>query len=96
MLYKIDFLHKVLFFATFRKFYELDAVGVHPFVTYSDATGGFCICVYRRKTKEESSRDSDWKMVRHGHVGSFNGRRQAEIAAIELAIEIGKKYNYIK
>lgn len=79
-----------------RKFYELDAVGVRPFVTYSDATGGYNICVYRRKTKEESSGVSDWKMVRHGHVGSFSDRRQAEIAAIELAIEIGKKYNYIK
>lgn len=81
---------------TSQKFYELDAVGVRPFVAYSEATGGYKICVYRRKTKEESTGDSDWKMIRHGYVGSFNDRRQAEIAAIDLAIEIGKKYNYIK
>lgn len=75
-------------------FYEYDKRGVRPIVRYSEANGGWTIECYRRKTKEESGGDWDWKMIRIGHIQSYLSRREAEIKVIEMAELICEEFGY--
>lgn len=69
--------------------YQLDELGVRPFVGYSEATGKFNVVVWHKNLK--STDDGDWKMIRVGHIASYSTRKEAEKVAIELAVSIAKE-----
>ena len=71
-----------------------DRRGVKGFVGYSTATGKFTIEHYRKKTKEESQGDHDWKMIRIGHVHSYNTREEAENITLKLCEKICKEFGF--
>lgn len=71
-----------------------DARGVRVFVKYASSNGKFGIECYRKKTVKESSGDTDWKMIRVGHVGTFDTRAAANVAALQLAKDICEEFNF--
>ena len=77
-----------------KRFYDYDKRGVRAFVKYSTANGCWRIECYRKKTKDESKGDSDWQMLREGHIMSYDSREKAEEKVLELAEEICKQYKF--
>lgn len=71
-----------------QTFKDYDKRGVRPFVRYSTSSGGWSIECYRKKRKDESEGDHDWKMIREGNIQSYESREIAEQKAIELAEKI--------
>jgi hypothetical protein len=76
------------------RFYAFDGRGVRAFVRYSTASGGWAIECYRKKRKDESEGEHDWKMIREGHIQSYGNRLEAELKALELAEEVCKENGY--
>lgn len=64
-----------------------DSIGIRILFGYG-ANGGFNIEIRRKKTKEESEGDHDWKMIRHGYLGSYQYRNEATDAGIEHAFDL--------
>jgi len=75
-----------------QTFKDFDKRGVRPFVTYAAATGKYGVECYRKEKEPRS--DADWKMIRVGHVQSYNTRDEAEVQALQLAQHICEQYNY--
>lgn len=75
-----------------NQFYQYDKRGVRAFICYSNANGGWKIEIYRKKTKQESKGETDWQMVREGHIMSYGTRLEAELKSLELAENICKEY----
>ena len=73
-----------------------DRRGVRAFVRYAPNSGTWAIECFRKKTKEESEGDHDWKMIRVGHIQTYNTRNEANIKALELADSICKEFNFKK
>jgi hypothetical protein len=76
------------------RFFSYDKRGVRAFVRYQTGNGCWAVELYRKKTKEESEGDHDWKMIRIGHINSYYTRKEAEIKALELCAETCKEYGY--
>lgn len=70
-----------------------DKRGVRAFVRYG-TSGKWAIECYRKKRKDESKGDNDWKMIREGHIQSYESRKEAEKKALELAEEICKENGF--
>ena len=75
-------------------FYNYDARGVRAFVGYQSGNGCWSVEVFRKKTKEESEGDHDWKMVRVGHIQSYDSRVEAELKALEIAKDVCEEFGY--
>jgi hypothetical protein len=80
-----------------------DQRGVRLFVKYADSNGKWAIECFRRKTQKELQKefeelkisiDSNWRMVREGHVNTFNSRQEALDKALLLAEQICEKYKF--
>jgi hypothetical protein len=76
------------------RFTAYDKRGVRAFVTYSEGTGKWGVVCWRKKTKEESQGETDWKMVREGHIVSYYTRKQATVEALKKAQEICEAYKF--
>lgn len=76
------------------RFYDYDKRGVRAFVRYATNSGGWAIECYRKKRKDESEGENDWKMIREGYIQSYGSRQEAELKALELAEEVCKKNGY--
>jgi hypothetical protein len=61
-----------------------DSNGVRVFISYG-ASGGFGVCLYRKKTQKESSGESDWRMVRESIISSYLTRDAAEEVGFQKA-----------
>ena len=70
------------------RFYEFDKRGVRAFVRYSISNGLWAVECYRKKRKDESEGEHDWKMIREGHISTYESRQEAEIKCFELAEEV--------
>lgn len=77
-----------------NNFYDYDERGVKAFTKYSELNGKWSIELYRKKTTEESKGVHDWKMIRIGHVQTYDSRLLAEKKAIELAESICLEYGF--
>ena len=77
-----------------NKFHNYDKRGVRCFVKYSTANGLFAIECYRKKTEQESEGTGDWRMIRVGHIQSYETRNEAEDAVLELAEDICKEFRF--
>lgn len=80
--------------STCENLYEFDRIGVRPFVRYSLGNGTWSIECYRKKLPHESKGDCDWKMIREGHVQTYNTRKEAIEKVLIMADEICEKYGY--
>jgi hypothetical protein len=67
---------------------ELDTLGIRCFVTYAEQNGKFGVVVYRSKRPAELKSDTDWGMIRCGHIMSYNTRGEAEKVATEFGNSI--------
>lgn len=76
------------------KIKELDKRGVRAFVTYAQETGNWAIEVYRKKRPDETTGDTDWKMIRIGHIQTYSSREEAFLKSIELAEQVAKENNF--
>lgn len=74
-------------------FKEYDERGVRAFVKHSDI-GTFGIECYRKKLPSESKGESDWRMVRIGHIQTYMTREEAEQKALELAQSICEEFGF--
>ena len=72
--------------------YRYDKRGVRTFVCYANGNGCWRIELYRKKTKQESKGETDWQMVREGHIMSYGTRLEAELKSLELAKNICEDY----
>lgn len=76
------------------RFYDYDKRGVRVFVQYSTTNGKWGIECYRKKRKDESKGENDWRMIREGHIQTYISREEAEQKALELAEQICLENGY--
>ena len=83
-------------FDTSQLFYHFDKRGVRCIVSYGSGSGGWKVECYRKKTKEEIEKEPNlgWRMVRVGHIPTYNSRMEAEIKAFNLARRICQHHGY--
>lgn len=71
-----------------------DSIGIRIFLGYA-ISGGFHVEVRRKKTKEESTGDGDWKMIRVSHIQSYYTRKEANEVGICIAFQLHEEI-YLK
>lgn len=76
-----------------NKFEEYDKRGVRCYIRHSD-TGSWAIECYRSKLPSESKGESDWRMIRVGHIQTYETRKEAEEKVFELAESICQEFNF--
>lgn len=86
-----------------NKFIDYDDKGVRAFVRYAESSGAWAVECYRKKTtaellfdseKKGIPSDSNWQMIRVGHIPTYYTRLEAEIKALELAESIIKEFQF--
>lgn len=75
-----------------RSLYDFfDDMGIRCFIGYGTGSGKYKLEIYRKKTKDESGGDGDWRMIRIGFVSQYLSRNLAEDIVFEKAFEILEK-----
>ena len=73
---------------------NLDEKSVRAFVKYSESNGKWGVVCYRKRLQHEITEDNYWKMIRIGHVQSYDTRDEAVQKSMELAEAIVKEFNF--
>lgn len=73
---------------------RFDDRGVRIFPVYQSMVGTWGLELYRKKTLEESEGDHDWKMIRVGHIQSYESRDESELAGIKKAEDICEEFGF--
>lgn len=68
----------------------LDNCGVRVFVVYAQQSGTWGIECYRKKRKDESKGEGDWRMVKEIFYPTFLSREEAELNAVKFGEEIAE------
>jgi hypothetical protein len=71
-----------------------DSIGIRILPSYS-ANGSFGLDIRRKKSKEESAGDHDWKMIRVSHINSYYTRKEANEVGIGIAFQLHEEI-YLK
>ncbi len=76
-----------------RGFNKYDELGVRVFIKPS-SSGTFGVELYRKKTKPESKGDGDWRMIRIGHIQTYETRDAATKVGFKLAQEVCDEFGF--